>query len=55
MRKPKLQNENQVVWPIRMGESLKNKFKIHCDKNGYSMNKRVKVLMEEDMNGETKK
>lgn len=41
--------EKDVIWPIRMKESFKVKFKDFCDKNGYSMNKRVKFLMEKDL------
>jgi len=41
--------EKDVVWPIRMKQTLKDKFKAHCDKKGYSMNKRMKVLIENDI------
>lgn len=41
--------EKDVVWPIRMKEGFKKQFKLHCDKHGYSMNKRVKLLMEQDI------
>ncbi len=44
--------EKDVVWPIRMKESFKKEFKTHCDKHGYSMNKRVKLLMEKDISNE---
>jgi predicted DNA-binding protein len=39
-----------VVWPIRMPKELKIKFKNHCDEQGYSMNKRMKILIEKDIN-----
>jgi hypothetical protein len=52
MKKQKIEKENDVIWPIRMKKSFKNKFKIHCDKNGYSMNKRIKILIEKDINEE---
>ena len=42
-------DDKDVIWPIRMKESLKNNFKIHCDKKGYSMNKRIKSLIEIDI------
>ncbi len=47
--KTKLQAEKDVVWPIRMKRSLKEQFKLFCDSNGYSMNKRIRILMELDM------
>jgi hypothetical protein len=40
----------EVVWPIRMTQEFKDRFKIHCDEHGYSMNKKIKILMEEEMN-----
>ena len=48
------EKNNDVVWPIRMDKNFKEKFKKHCDKNGFSMNKRVKLLMEKDMQNEIK-
>ena len=41
-----------VVWPIRMPKSLKDKFKIYCDNNGFSMNKLVKIMIEKKINNE---
>lgn len=41
--------DKEVVWPIRMSQKLKTEFKIHCDGKGFSMNKRIKILMEEDI------
>lgn len=38
-----------VIWPIRMPQTLKDNFKIHCNKKGYSMNKRIKTLIEKDI------
>jgi len=50
----KLQNkktkEKDVIWPIRMKESLKTQFKNTCHKHGYSMSKRIKVLIQEEIN-----
>jgi hypothetical protein len=43
------EKEKEVVWPVRMKKSLKDKFKEYCDNNGYSMNKRMKILIEEDL------
>lgn len=50
MKQTKKILEPDVIWPIRMKNGFKVKFKAHCDKYGYSMNKRVKLLMEQDMN-----
>lgn len=44
--------EKDVVWPIRMKQSLKDRFKEYCDKNGFSMNKRIKILIEKDVEDE---
>jgi len=40
---------NDVIWSIRMKQSLKDDFKKHCDKNGYSLNKRINILIERDL------
>lgn len=50
MNQGKIIKEPEVIWPIRMKKDFKIKFKFFCDKHGYSMNKRVKLLMEQDMN-----
>ena len=55
MGRKKISNELDVVWPIRMKEGFKYKYKEYCDKHGFSMNKRVKTLMEKDLNGEIQK
>ena len=44
--------EKDVVWPVRMKQSLKDEFKSYCDKNGFSMNKRIKILIEMDIKNE---
>lgn len=44
-----MKKEKDVVWPIRMKQTLKDDFKKHCDKKGYSMNKRMKILIEDDV------
>jgi|LakMenE18May11ns_1017448.scaffolds.fasta_scaffold9679146_2 hypothetical protein len=41
--------DKDVIWPIRMKESLKNNFKKHCDTKGFSMNKRIKTLIENEI------
>lgn len=50
----KNKDKNDCVWPIRMSQTLKDKFKIFCDQNGYSMNKRIKILIETDIKNEKK-
>lgn len=44
-----MKKEEEVVWPIRMSKELKNNFKNHCDELGYSMNKRIKILIKKDI------
>jgi len=34
---------------IRIDEDLSNKFKNYCKKNGYSISKRIRVLIKKDM------
>jgi len=41
-----------IIWSIRMKQSLKDEFKIFCDKHGFSMNKRMKILIEKDLKNE---
>lgn len=52
MGRKKLSNEPDVRWPILMKKGFKDKYKKYCDVYGISMNRRVKLLMEKDMNGE---
>ena len=52
--RPKTSTEPNVRWPILMKKSFKEKYKIFCDKQAISFNRRVKLLMEKDMNGEIK-
>lgn len=49
-----MEKEKDVVWPIRMKQSLKDEFKNHCNSKGYSMNKRIKILIEKDIKNEKK-
>lgn len=44
--------EKDVVWPIRMPKSLKDKLKNYCDSKGYSMNKLIKILIEKEITNE---
>ena len=44
--------EKEVIWPIRMTQELKDKFKNYCDANGYSMNKLIKILIEKKLENE---
>jgi predicted DNA-binding protein len=43
------EKKKDVIWPIRMSKELKDRFKNHCDENGYSMNKLIKVLIEKEI------
>lgn len=46
----KTEKQKDVIWPIRMSQELKDQFKLHCDSNGYSMNKLIKILIEKEIN-----
>ena len=37
------------IFPIRLSKEFKKEYKDYCDKNGYSMTKRIKLLMNNDM------
>ena len=43
------EKQKDVIWPIRMSQTLKNEFKSHCDEHGYSMNKKIKLLIEKEI------
>lgn len=46
------EEKKDVVWPIRMSQELKDKFKGHCDDKGYSMNKLIKILIKKEINND---
>lgn len=48
----KKEKQKDVVWPIRMSQELKDKFKSYCDDKGYSMNKLIKILIEKEIKNE---
>lgn len=53
MKKQEKQEEQEkkdIIWPIRIKKIFRDNFREFCDKNGYSMSKRIRTLMEEDMN-----
>ncbi len=54
MGRKKLSDEKDIIWPLRIKVSFRQDFKEFCDKNGYSMSKRIRTLIEKDMNGEVK-
>jgi len=37
---------------VRIDISLIEKFRVHCKKNGYSLSKRIRILLEKDINDE---
>ncbi len=45
----KKENKKEVIWPIRMPQELKDQFKAYCDEHGFSMNKKIKILMETEI------
>lgn len=36
---------------VRIDSDLNEKFQKHCKKNGYAISKRIRILMENDING----
>jgi len=36
---------------IRIDNETNEKFQMHCKKNGYSISKRIRILIENDING----
>jgi len=42
-------NEMDYIFPLRMTKEFKNEFKVFCDNNGYSMTKRIRLIMGEDI------
>jgi predicted DNA-binding protein len=46
------EKQKDVVWPIRMSQELKDQFKTYCDDKGYSMNKLIKILIENKIKNE---
>ena len=49
MGRKKTVTEGDAILPIIMKISFKQAFKEFCDKNGFSMSKRIKILMQKDM------
>ena len=39
---------------VRMSDEEKAAFDIYCKNNGYSISKRVRILIQKDLNGEIK-
>ena len=44
-----MKNKKGIMINIRINNSLKDRFKKHCDKNGFSLSKRLRILMESDI------
>lgn len=49
MTKIKQNKERKVL--VRLTEESANNFIIHCDNNGYTMSKRIRLLIEKDIEG----
>lgn len=47
-----METNKTIVWPIRMPKKLKDEFKAYCDCNGFSMNKKINILIKECLNNE---
>jgi hypothetical protein len=39
---------------IRIDSGLKNRYQEYCDENGFSISKRIRLLLEKDLRGELK-
>ncbi len=50
MKKQEQEKEKDIIWPVRIKKDLRDRFKKHCNKMGYSMSKRLRVLMEVEIN-----
>lgn len=42
-----MEKNKQLI--VRLEDNLKNKFEEHCQKNGYSISKRLRILIEKDI------
>lgn len=48
-----MKNNNKIkMLNIRMNLNLIESFKKHCNNNGYSISKRIRLLIENDINNE---
>lgn len=52
--RPKENKEPMITWPILMPIEFKKKYKTFCESQAISMNRRVRLLMQKDLNGEIK-
>jgi hypothetical protein len=49
MTKIKQNKERKIL--VRLTEESANEFINHCDNNGYTMSKRIRLLIEKDLKG----
>lgn len=47
-------NKKDIMINLRLENKLKNNFKLYCKKNGFSISKRLRILIENDINGKIK-
>lgn len=47
-----MEKNKQLI--VRLEDNLKNKFEEHCQKNGYSISKRLRILIEKDIQANNK-
>jgi hypothetical protein len=43
------EKEKKVLINIRIEKDVIKNYKIHCDKNGYSLSKRIRTLINKDL------
>jgi len=44
------QNKDRVIL-VRVTETIADEFITHCEKNGYAMSKRLRLIIEKDIKG----
>ncbi len=44
-----MKDKKEILFNFRISKDLITKFKDYCDKNGYSISKRLRVLIEKDI------
>ena len=44
-----MSKNKEIKMTFRLEEELFNNFKRHCEENGYSVSKRLRIIMEKDI------
>ena len=43
------EKEKKVLINVRIEKNIIENYKVHCDKNGYSLSKRIRILINRDL------